>query len=223
MLSKRLEFGSLLAYCPRPDDVTESLRTEARQSHNLGLSLKSGRAIGDPPLTVAARVVAHLKSIRGPPHPLAGFFSPSATLVPVPKSTLLTKGALWVPDQLSHELVRGGLGKVVAPLLERTEPIPKAATSVSTERPTAQRNYETLRVRKSLESASELILVDDVVTAGATLLGSASRLASEFPDIPIKGFAAARTISVVVRFRTTVEPVVGMIVLRPDGRTQRDP
>jgi hypothetical protein len=141
----------------------------------------------------------------------------------VPKSTLLTKGALWVPNQLSQELVRGGLGGAVAVLLERTEPIPKSATSLSADRPTAQRNYETLRVRESLESPSEILLVDDVVTAGATLLGAASRLAEEFPDVPIKGFAAARTVSVAARFRTTVEPVVGTIVLRSDGRTQRDP
>ena len=116
-----------------------------------------------------------------------------------------------------------GLLNSVNSYLERTEPIPKAATSLSTERPTALQNYETLGVRKALEPPAELLLVDDVVTAGATLLGSASRLREAYSDIPIRGFAAARTVSVAARFRKTVEPVVGTIVLRSDGRTQRDP
>jgi predicted amidophosphoribosyltransferase len=199
------------------------VRADALLSRNLVLGLKDGRAVGSPPLTVAARIVVHLKAVPSSAVTLSGFLSPSATLVPVPKSTLLTRGALWVPNQFSQELVKGGFGRSVAPLLERTEPIPRAATSISTERPTALRNYETLRVRKSLEAPSELLLVDDVVTAGATLLGSASRLREAYPEVPIKGFAAARTISVAARFHKPVEPVMGTIVLRSDGRTQRDP
>jgi predicted amidophosphoribosyltransferase len=164
-----------------------------------------------------------LSSVRSSSAALSGFLKPSSTLVPVPRSTLLTKGALWVPELLSRELVKGGFGRTVDPPLERTEPIPKAATSVSTERPTALKNYETLRARKALEPPTELLLVDDVVTAGATLLGSASRLREAYPEIPIKAFAAARTVSLAAHFRQTVEPVVGTIVLRSNGRTERNP
>lgn len=223
MLSKQLEFASLLAYSPRPEEVPEEFRAEASNSKNLVLSLKDGRAFGDPPVTVAARLVAHLKSVPTSSAALSDFLGTSATLVPVPKSTLLTKGARWAPEQLSQELVRGGFGKEVAILLERTEPIPKAAASLSTERPTALQNYETLRVLKGLASPTEILLVDDVVTAGATLLGSASRLREAYPDVAVKGFAAARTVSLATRFRRTVEPVVGTIVLRSNGRTHRDP
>lgn len=223
MLSKQLDFASLLAYSPRPEEVPEEFRAEANNSKNLVLSLKDGRAFGDPPVTVAARLVAHLKSVPTSSAALSDFLGTSATLVPVPKSTLLTKGARWAPEQLSQELVRGGFGKEVAILLERTEPIPKAAASLSTERPTALQNYETLRVLKGLASPTEILLVDDVVTAGATLPGSASRLREAYPDVPVKGFAAARTVSLATRFRRTVEPVVGTMVLRPNGRTHRDP
>ena len=206
MLSKQREFASLLAYSPRPDEVAAELRAEARGSKNLVLSLKDGRAFGDPPLTVAARVVAHLRTNQTSAAALSGFLGGTATLVPVPKSTLLTKGALRVPEQLSQELARGGFGKEVAVLLERAEPIPKAATSVSTERPSALRNYETLKVQRSLVTPTELLLVDDVITAGATLLGSASRLGEAYPNVPIRGFAAARTVSVASRFRRVCGP-----------------
>jgi hypothetical protein len=124
---------------------------------------------------------------------------------------------------LAMDLVVGGFGRRVAPLLERTEPFPKAARSLSTGRPTAPQNYQTLAVRKDLDLPTELVLVDDVVTAGATLLGSANRLHEAYPDVPIRAFAAARTLTDAFRFHRTVEPVVGSITLRPNGRTQRDP
>jgi predicted amidophosphoribosyltransferase len=136
---------------------------------------------------------------------------------------LLTKGGLWVPEILAKELVAAGFGRRVAPLLERTEPIPKAARSISKERPTALKNYLTLAVHQDLDRPSELTLVDDVVTAGATLLGSANRLREAFPEVVIHGFAAARTLTDPARFSKVIEPVVGTITLRPNGRTQRDP
>ncbi|MCI4347715.1 MAG: hypothetical protein L3J97_03740 [Thermoplasmata archaeon] len=220
---KRLEFASLLAYAPRPDDVPEPHRDEAHQSHNLVLQLKDGRLVGSPPESVAARIARHLKSVASTAAILSPRLSSSATLVPVPRSTLLTKGGLWVPDLLSHELVKSGFGRRVAPLLERTEPIPKAAQSVSTERPTALMNYQTLAALRDLDPVTELVLVDDVVTAGATLLGSANRLREAYPDVPLRAFAAARTLTDPMRFRKTVEPVLGTIILRRNGRTQRDP
>jgi len=115
------------------------------------------------------------------------------------------------------------LGGRVAPLLERTEPIPKAATSLSSERPTPLRNCQTLKVKRELELPGEITLVDDVVTAGATLLGSANRLLEAYPGVPVRGFAAARTITDASDFHRTIEPVVGTVTLRTNGRTQREP
>ena len=148
---------------------------------------------------------------------------PSVTLVPVPRSSLPTKDGLWVPERFAAELVKCGLGKRVAPLLERTEPIPKAATSISTERPTALMNYRTLRVKRELDDPERIALIDDVVTAGATMLGSANRLIEAYPNVPVHGFAAARTLTGVTDFRSTIDPVVGTIILRPNGRTHRSP
>jgi hypothetical protein len=220
---KRLDFASLLAYPPRPDDVSEPLREEARQSKNLVLQLKDGRLVGSPPESVAARIAQHVRATPSSYAILRPILAPTATLVPVPRSTLPTKDGLWVPELLAGELVRAGLGRRVAALLERTKAIPKAARSISTERPTALTNFQTLSVRKDLDQPSELLLVDDVITAGATLLGSYNRLREAYPDTPTRAFAAARTLTDPTRFQRTVEPVVGTIVLRPNGRTQREP
>jgi hypothetical protein len=203
--------------------VPESHREEAKQSKNLVLQLKEGRLTGSPPEPVSARIAQHIRTISSSAEVLLPVLSSSATLVPVPKSSLPTKDGLWVPEMLSRDLVAAGLGRRVAPLLQRTEPIPKAARSLSTERPTALQNYQTLSVRKDLDPPSELVLIDDVVTAGATLLGSANRLRDAYPDTPLRGFAAARTLTDATRFQKTVEPVTGVIILRPNGRTQRNP
>jgi predicted amidophosphoribosyltransferase len=187
------------------------------------LSLKDGRLVGQPPETVSSRVARHLHSIPTSGVKFSESLAPTVTLVPVPKSSLLTKGGLWVPERLAEELVKVGLGNRVARLLERTEAIPKAATSVSTERPTALQNYQTLRVRRELDVRDQITLVDDVVTTGAALLGSANRLVEGYPNAHIRGFAAARTISGPSDFRRTIEPVLGKITLRPNGRTLREP
>jgi len=198
-------------------------REEALQSKNLVLQLKDGRLVGSPPESVSSRIVRHLRTVPSSAKILSPILSVTATLVPIPKSSLPTKDGLWVPELLSKGLVAAGFGRRVAPLLERTEPIPKAARSLSTDRPTALKNYQTLAARKDLDTPSELVLIDDVVTAGATLLGSANRLAEAYPDIAIRGFAAARTLTDPSRFHKTVDPVVGTITLRLNGRTQRDP
>jgi predicted amidophosphoribosyltransferase len=59
--------------------------------------------------------------------------------------------------------------------------------SPAAERPDAQRHFETIAVQKELVPAKEILLVDDVVTSGAALLGSANRLFETYPDVPIRG------------------------------------
>ena len=144
-------------------------------------------------------------------------------LVPVPKSALWKEGSLWVPDQLANSMVGVGRGGRTARLLVRTEAIPKAATSISSARPDALKHYQTLAVQKDLTPIPEIVLVDDVVTTGAALLGSANRLLESYPDTPVRGFAAIRTISDSSLFEKITHPVVGSIALRSNGRCYRRP
>ena len=69
----------------------------------------------------------------------------------------------------------------------------------------------------------EIVLVDDVVTTGAALLGSANRLFESYGDTPIRGFAAMRTMSDPSQFNEAIDPVLGSITLRPNGRCHRQP
>ena len=70
--------------------------------------------------------------------------------------------------------------------------------------------------------STEILLIDDVVTRGATLLGVANKLADAFPNARIHGFAALRTISDPNQFIRINDSCVGKIKLI-DNETYRDP
>lgn len=130
---------------------------------------------------------------------------------------------LWVPMRIATALVKMGLGKEVVSCLVRDDPVPKAASSVPNERPTAIQHYESMSVQGLLSTPDEILLVDDVVTRGATLLGAANRLADVFPQTRIRAFATMRTISNPNEFEKVLVPCVGTIELRGSGDTLRRP
>jgi len=187
------------------------------------LALKDGRLSGSPPVPFSSTIASFIKNNAATLGSLTSLLSPTAVLVPVPKSSLWKEGSLWVPDQLASSMVQVGLGGRTAHLLVRTEAIPKAATSISSSRPNALKHYQTLAVQKDLLPTPGIVLVDDVVTSGAALLGCANRLFESHPTVPIKGFAAIRTVSDSAQFEKITHPVVGWITLRSSGLCVRRP
>ena len=130
---------------------------------------------------------------------------------------------LWVPERIATALVSVGIGKQVASCLIRAKAVPKAALSSPSERPTAVQHFESLSVQGSLCKPDEIVLVDDVVTRGATLLCAANRLAEAFPQSHIRAFVAMRTISNPTEFENVYAPCIGTIDLYETGDTFRRP
>jgi len=155
--------------------------------------------------------------------PFVSFFQPDVILVPTPKSSLMRPNTLWVPERIAAALVEAGLGKEVVPCLVRSKSVSKAALSRPQERPTPAEHYESMGVQKRLSKPGEVMLVDDVVTRGATLLGAANRLADVFPQTRIRAFAAMRTISDLSDFIKVYDPCTGTITLRASGDSLRRP
>lgn len=221
-----VEYGALLAYSTRGEDP------EARRSQEAMKFLKGDTVVRvqespagpyTPPTSMCEWIARHIRQHQST-LPFVGLLTPAATLVPAPKSSLMKPGSLWVPQRLAAALVNAGLGKVVLPCLERVTPVEKAAFSPPERRPTAQKHIETLRVVPGLEATSEIVVVDDVVTTGAMLLGSASLLSKAFPNSRIRGFAAMRAITDPGRFEDVIAPCAGTITLLPaTGRTMRSP
>jgi len=112
--------------------------------------------------------------------------------------------------------VKKGFGSKVIPYLERIKALPKSAFSLPADRPKVTPHLESLAVDGSLEPPEQILLVDDIITRGATLMGAANRLLEVFPAAQIRAFAAMRTISDSNEFRNIYSPCVGNVHYRPD-------
>jgi len=115
-----------------------------------------------------------------------------------------------------------GLGQT-AELLSRRIALPKSATAEAKRRSTAEAHFQSLDVDARLNQFERIVLVDDVITRGATALGAASRLHHAYPQADIRAFAMIRTISDPAEFRALKDPCIGSIQLRADGQTTRRP
>ena len=208
MLLPRLEYGALLAYSPK-GATPESRRSQTWMRH-----LKEDLVVPARPGIAAKAMSEYVVELleawahRG----LRALLPPSAVLVPAPRSSLRVEGGLWVPLNLATAMVRGGFGARVLPLVHRRQAVPKAARSEPGKRPTAQTHYETIDVGLAeLPPGAHVVVVDDIITKGATLLGCASRLAEAYPGTQVRGFAAMRTKGLVPDITNRIEPFVGEI------------
>ena len=78
--------------------------------------------------------------------------------------------------RLANALIRNGFGKCIEECLKRVKPLPKTTTSLAENRPNAAQHYDSIEVQTILSEPNELLLVDDIVTCGATMLGIANKL-----------------------------------------------
>ena len=154
---------------------------------------------------------------------LGAAFGREVVLVPVPRSRPLKAGALWPAMRIAEELVSFGLAREVMPLLERREPIQKSALQrTGKNRPDPNDHMRTIVVVDALAvAATRIVLVDDVVTRGATFLGCASLLRRVLPHVAISAFAAVRTMSG-QEIESMLAPVTGVITYA-NGRLHREP
>jgi predicted amidophosphoribosyltransferase len=212
----QLEFCSLLAYTPHWNNK------RALHSKNVMQALKRDQFVGEPPILMSEWIARTVKQ-KMAELPFASFFQPNTILVPAPKSSLMQPNTLWVPERIATALVAAGLGKQVATWLIRTKAVSKAALSSPIERPTAEQHYESITVQGALFKPGEIVLIDDVITRGATLLGCANRLTDAFPQCRTRAFVAMRTITNPTEFESVYSPCIGMIDLYDTGDTFRRP
>ena len=208
-----VHFGSLLTYAPRGDSEMHCLSRVERHRLKNDHVLNSGLLMSEE---IAKRISDDLAM-----YPFRSYFHKDATLVPVPRSSLLKKDTLWVPGRIASALEKHGLGTRET-LLVRDTPLPRSSTSLAKDRPKAHHHYDSMSVQKRLHDPKEIVLVDDVITRGATSLGATNRLASAFPATRIRVFAAMRTISRPDCFERIVCPCTGTISLRGEN-TFRNP
>ena len=142
---------------------------------------------------------------------LAGFFDAADVLVPVPGCAPYMPGDPWAADHLSVALVGAGLGGAAWSGLRRVRAVPKSATAAPGERPTVSLHYESFIVERPSISPKRIVLIDDVVTKGRTLLAAASRVHEAFPSAQLRAFALVRTMGLISGVQKLLDPCKGEI------------
>lgn len=206
---RRLSFASALVYASRGESAV------ALKSQKLRDRIKRT----DPQLIrdIAAHV---LELSRAGVFP--GFFDPTVTLVPVPGHAPLAPGAVSTSFRIADALQAVGLAGSVSSCLERAQPVTKSAFAPAEQRPKARDHFDSLRVHAGATAAPRMILVDDFVTRGATMIGAASRLFEQFPTLDLKAFALVRSITS-GDIDAIRQPCIGTLELRQNGESFRNP
>ena len=205
-----LDFGSFLCYTPRGSSV------EIDRAREVMKIIKADDFIENPPITMSEWIARNVQQ-RIANLPFASFFQKDTILVPVPRSSLMQPNSLWVPNRIATALVKRGLGKAVVAHLARKTPVRKAAWSKPSERPKVKEHFETMSVQGSISEPppDQILLVDDIITRGATLLGAANRLAEVLPTARIRAFVGMATISDSSDFVALFKPLIGRVQYRP--------
>jgi hypothetical protein len=171
-----------------------------------------------------ARVV-HDQAIRH--GMLPGLFGRESVLVPVPGSgTAMQK--VWAAHRLALALQGVGLGGAVWTGVSRRFPVRKSATALNSDRPTVQQHYESFAVAAWWDVArlpsfpARIVIVDDVITKGRTLLAAAVRLHEAFPHADIRAFALVRTMGFISDVGQSLDPCQG-VVRWAGGDARREP
>lgn len=216
-----IEYASLLSYVSPKRwllDMPDSKRRDLIVANNYTLALKNNHNQPDTDRRVYDYVAQTCAEQRLFPR----FFSGDVTLVPVPGSCPHEPGSMWAPELLACALEKHGLGCKIVSYLERTEPVRKSSHSPGN-RLTPTEHHNTMVVQRRLTAPARILLVDDVVTAGATFLGSAWLMKEAYPDIEIKAFAAMRTISQMNQFKKLECPCTGILKLNRDMESWKGP
>jgi hypothetical protein len=202
-------FCSCYMYSPRGG------RSVSAASRLLCARVKSGDAIWLPTYAGLVRDQATRHEV------LAGLFGKDVVLVPVPGSSP-SATRVWAAERLAVALHGIGLGKSVWPGVERRFAVRKSATALNTERPTVQQHYESFFVPDLSGAPRRIVLIDDVITKGRTILAAAARLHEALPCADIRAFALVRTMGLLPDVSYFLEPCLG-VVRWAGGDARREP
>ena len=142
---------------------------------------------------------------------LSGFLGASSVLVPVPGSAPSCANDRLIAERLAAAFIAEGLGKAIWRGVRRVRRVRKSATASPGSRPTVAEHYDSFAVERGVAAPSRIILVDDVVTKGRTLLAAAARLREAFPRSDIRAFALLRTMGLGQKVERLLDPCVGEI------------
>jgi glutamine phosphoribosylpyrophosphate amidotransferase len=206
---ERIPFASCYVYSPAGDSAI------CARSRLLRALLKEGDA------HFMTKYAVRVRQQLEPTSQLAGFFLSDDVLVPVPRSAPKV-GGTWAAAELARALVQAGVGCATWAGLRRISAVRKSATAAKGRRPTVRRHYDSFRMESLKFRPASVVLIDDVITRGRTLLAAAARVREALPDAQVRAFALLRTRGLVSGIQNLLEPCRGEI-LWLNGDAQRIP
>src|SRR5882762_7280057 len=182
----RLQFATCYAYSPKGDsEVSE-------RSRQLCARVKNGSTkwLRSYVASVHQEVDRKLR--------FCGFFNEHTLLVPIPNSPSSMRTSFWVARRLALTLQEAGLAEDVWTGLRRVSSVERSSSAWMWERPTVQQHYRSFAVIPSPRPPTEIVLIDDVITKGRTLVAAAMRIHEAFPKADIRAFALVRTMGLIL-------------------------
>lgn len=195
----RIAFGACYAYSPKGSSEVSA------RSRLLCARLKgcSSRWLARYALRVREQVLQEQQ--------FCGFFSEGAVLIPVPPSDSRTRACSWAAWQLALAIKATGLGGAVWTGLRRVTSVDRSSAAWAWQRPTVREHYRSITVTQSMSAPAQVLLVDDVITKGRTLVAAAIRLHEAFPRSRIRAFALLRTMGFVRDIERLIDPCQGQV------------
>jgi len=149
-------------------------------------------------------------------------FAREAWLVPIPGCS--PAGATSTAAcQLAMALHALGLAQEVWAGVTRRVAVTRSATALLGQRPTVRQHYNSFALGTTRGRTPErIVLIDDVITKGRTMLAAAARLRQEFPQADVRAFALVRTLGFLAEIDRLLAPCTG-VVYWAGGDARRDP